>query len=93
MKTLTEQYIEKLEELVALLHNQLLKESKWDEIAVKINARLTSEIILLEKQVKEESIKDNIKDLLREYGCYGIDHNEDANNKLIEALINLFNQL
>ena len=55
---------------------------------------LLLEIAALEKQeTKPLLTADNIKNLLREYGFYGINHNEDANNKLIEALINLFNRL
>ena len=78
------------------LREELINYDKW-----MVEVKWGTDVPSAEKSVDEylkskhtkNDTKDNIKNLLREYGFYGINHNEDANNKLIEALINLFNRL
>uniref|UniRef100_A0A6M3Y229 Uncharacterized protein n=1 Tax=viral metagenome TaxID=1070528 RepID=A0A6M3Y229_9ZZZZ len=88
-------YLQPIEGSITVQHNlreELIKYDKW-----MVEVKWGTDVPSAEKSVDEylkskhtkNDTKDNIKDLLREYGCYGIGHNEDANNKLIEALNDL----
>jgi len=92
-------YLQPIEGSITAQHNLREELINYDKWMAKVkwgtdvpSAEKSVDEYLKSKHTKNDT-KDNIKDLLREYGVCGIDHNEDANNKLIEALINLFNRL